>query len=245
MKFSNVYEDKKRAEEYSTLEFPGTYYLAYRDLPKIIRSHAKGNSAIDFGCGTGRSTRFLRSLGFHVIGIDISKEMVRLAKEKDPTGDYRLIINDDLSIFPKNSYDLVLSVFTFDNIPTKMKKVDLFGNLGNLLNTNGRMINLVSSPEIYTHEWASFSTNDFPKNHTAKSGDIVRIIQTDIDDKRPVEDILWTNASYLETFQNAGLTVEKTYKPLAKKQEPYPWINETQIAPWVIYILKKRKKRPK
>ena len=34
MGFSNVYEDAKRAEAYSKLEFPGTYYLAYRDLPK-------------------------------------------------------------------------------------------------------------------------------------------------------------------------------------------------------------------
>lgn len=53
MGFSNVYEDGKRAEAYSKLEFPGTYYLAYRDLPKIIRRYVRGRKAIDFGCGTG------------------------------------------------------------------------------------------------------------------------------------------------------------------------------------------------
>jgi hypothetical protein len=31
--FFNVYEDKARAQAYADLEFPGTYYLAYRDLP--------------------------------------------------------------------------------------------------------------------------------------------------------------------------------------------------------------------
>ena len=36
MSFTNVYDDAQRAEAYATLEFPGTYYLAYRDLPVII-----------------------------------------------------------------------------------------------------------------------------------------------------------------------------------------------------------------
>jgi hypothetical protein len=33
----------------------------------------------------------------------------------------------------------------------------------------------------------------------------------------------------------------KTYKPLGKENEPYEWVNETTIAPWVIYVLKKKK----
>jgi hypothetical protein len=36
MEFTNVYDDAERAEAYAKLEFPGTYYLAYRDLPEII-----------------------------------------------------------------------------------------------------------------------------------------------------------------------------------------------------------------
>ena len=36
MEFANVYEDSERAEAYAELEFPGTYFLAYRDLPQII-----------------------------------------------------------------------------------------------------------------------------------------------------------------------------------------------------------------
>jgi hypothetical protein len=43
MSFINVYEDQRRAESYAQLEFPGTYYLAFRDLPEIIRRHTAGN----------------------------------------------------------------------------------------------------------------------------------------------------------------------------------------------------------
>jgi SAM-dependent methyltransferase len=237
MDFSNSYEDPKRAEAYAKLEFPGTYYLAYRDLPAIIFEHAKGRKSIDFGCGTGRSTRFLQKLGFNAVGVDISEDMIAKARELDPKGDYRLIAEGDFSHFKHKSYDLALSVFTFDNIPTMEKKVKNFKELGKLLKNEGRLVNVVSSPEIYVHEWASFSTKDFPENKHAKSGDKVRIIQTDIEDKRPVEDIVWTDASYRNVFDKAGLEVIKTYKPLAKESEPYKWINETRIAPWVIYVL--------
>jgi len=239
MGFFNVYEDAKRAEAYSRLEFPGTYYLAYRDLPEIIFEHVKGRIAIDFGCGAGRSTRFLQKLGFSVVGVDISEDMIKKARELDSKGDYRLTKDDDLSQFQDHAYDLVLSVFTFDNIPTMDNKVRIFRELGSLLKNEGRIISVVSSPEIYVHEWASFSTEAFPENKRAKSGDVVRIVQTDIEDKRPVEDIIWTDEYYQETYKKAGLELVKTYKPLAKENEPFKWINETRIAPWVIYVLRR------
>jgi ubiquinone/menaquinone biosynthesis C-methylase UbiE len=243
MRFRNSYEGARRAEAYAKLEFPGTYYLAYRDLPEIIRKYVRGRKAIDFGCGAGRSTRFLKRLGFDVVGVDISEDMLKKARELDPEGDYRLSEDGDLSQFKDGAYDLVFSAFTFDNIPTMGKKVKNFKELGRLLNGEGRIVNLVSSPEIYTHEWASFSTKDFSENKKARSGDKVRIIQTDTEDKRPVEDVVWTDEYYEATFRKAKLESIAIYRPLARENEPYEWINETRIPPWVIYVLKKQKSR--
>lgn len=241
MNFSNVYEDSQRAEAYSSLEFPGTYYLAYRDLPEIIAKHVNGNRALDFGCGAGRSTKFLRNINFDAIGVDISKDMIRKACELDPEGNYQLVGNGDLHQFQNNIFDLVLSVFTFDNIPTKESKVKCLEEMNRVLKKGGRIVNLVSSPLIYTHEWASFTTKKFPENEDAQNGDKVKIIMTDVDDRRPVEDILWTDEAYREIFQEAGLSVENIFRPLGKENEDYEWINETKISPWVIYVLKKQK----
>ena len=239
MEYSNTYEDQKRAESYAKLEFPGTYYLAYRNLPEIISSHVNGKKAMDFGCGTGRSTRFLRKLRFDTIGVDIAEDMIKKAKELDASGKYFLIHDGNLNQFANNSFDLVLSAFTFDNIPTMEKKVELLTKLGRLLNSNGKIINLVSSPDIYINEWASFSTKNFPENRNAKSGDKVKIIMTDVEDQRPVEDIVWTDEYYHRSYQKAGLEIVDTFKPLAKDNEPFNWINETKIAPWIVYVLKK------
>lgn len=235
--FSNIYDDKARADAYAKLEFPGTYYLAYRDLPAIIAEHVQGRKALDFGCGTGRSTRFLRELGFDAVGVDISAHMLARARERDPQGEYRLVPDGDLGSLAPGTYDLVLSAFTFDNIPTMEKKVGLFRSLEHLLNAGGRIVSLVSSSEIYVNEWASFSTKDYRENRTARSGDKVRIVMLDVEDKRPVEDILWTDEDYHEVYRRSGLAPIKTYRPLAIQGEPYSWVSETTIAPWVIYVL--------
>ncbi len=240
MEFSNSYEDAKRAEAYAKLEFPGTYYLAYRDLPKIILERVKGGKALDFGCGTGRSTRFLQGLGFDVVGVDIAEDMLKKAREIDPHGDYRLIEEGDLGQFLGDSYHLALCAFTFDNVPTIEKKVENFREIARLVKNEGVVVNLVSSPEIYTHEWASFSTERFPENKNARCGDKVRIVQTDLEDERPVEDIVWTDECYREVYDRAGLGLLKTHRPLAANTEPYKWVNETSVAPWVIYVLKKK-----
>ena len=217
--------------------------MAYRDLPEILGKHVCGSKALDFGCGTGRSTRFLKKLGFDAVGVDIADTMINQAKEIDPDGDYRLIKNDVFDSFGDGTFDLVLSVFTFDNIPTRDQKIRNLLEIKRILNPKGHLVNLVSSPKIYTHEWASFSTKDFPENKHAKTGDVVKIIITEIADKRPVEDVIWLNDDYLDVYDNSGLNLVATYKPLGKETEPYDWVNETKIAPWVIYVLNKPAKK--
>lgn len=237
-KFGNSWSNKARAESYSKLEFPNTYYLAYRDLPLIISIHIAGNRAIDFGCGTGRSTRFLKELGFEVTGIDIAEEMLAIARQKDPSGNYLIVTDGEYDHLGKGKYDMVQSIFTFDNIPGWENRSKILAGLGELLKPTGKMILLDSTPELYINEWASFSTRDFPENFIAETGDIVRVIMLDVEDKRPVEDIFWTIEDYIKLFELSGLGLEIIYKPLGYKDEPFEWISEKDIAPWMIFVLK-------
>jgi SAM-dependent methyltransferase len=238
MSFVNVYENATRADAYSRLEFANTYHLAFRDLPEIFRTHVKGRAALDFGCGTGRSTRFLRGLGFAPVGVDISEEMLAKARAADPEGDYLLIPDDNMSGLPQASFSLVQSAFTFDNIPDMETKVRLFRDLRGLLAADGILVNIVSAPEIYWNEWTSFSTKDYPENRNARPGDTVQIITTDFEDQTPAVDIFWPHESYLETYGRAGLELVEMRKPLATGDEPYKWVTETRIAPWVVYVLR-------
>jgi SAM-dependent methyltransferase len=239
-----VYADAERAEAYAKLEFPGTYYLAYRDLPSIIAEHVHGQLALDFGCGAGRSTRFLKGLGFDTVGVDISSSMIELARNLDPTGAYHRIDEGDFSALGAGRFDVILSAFAFDNIPGAAYRCDLLGGLARLLSSSGRIILLGSTPDIYTHEWASFTTANFPANSRAKSGDMVQIVMKDVPDTRPVVDLVWFHEDYLNLFAAAELHLAAQHRPLGREDEAYHWKAETSVAPWVIYVLKRADASP-
>ena len=239
MSFSNIYNDDLRAESYSTLDFPGTYYLAFRDLPSIIANYMTGRRALDFGCGTGRSTRFLKRLGFDATGIDVSKSMIEMAAKLDPNGEYVLVDDGDFSAFVPEEFDLILSAFAFDNIPDAGHRRELLCGFRTMLNNDGRIIMLGSTPEIYKHEWVSFTTRDFPENADTKSGETVRIVMKDVNDRRPVVDVVWFHEDYLSLFAASELELINHYLPLGHEDEPYEWLSETSIAPWTIYVVQR------
>jgi SAM-dependent methyltransferase len=236
-RFTNIYEDTDRAAAYATLEYPGTYYLAFRDLPTIISQHVAGERALDFGCGTGRSTRFLKRLGLEVVGVDISQPMIEFAAAADPGGTYLWTGPDGLDFPDVDGLDLILCAFPFDNIPDRDRRRRLLIRLRSLLGTHGRIVLLGSTPEIYWHEWTSFTTKDFPANRASNSGDPVRIVMKDVPDSRPVVDILWKPEDYRDMFASAQLAVLEEAKPLGRPEEPYEWVSETAVPPWVIYVL--------
>ncbi|MBD3367162.1 MAG: GNAT family N-acetyltransferase [Candidatus Eisenbacteria bacterium] len=235
--FANVYEDEQRASAYAELAFPGTYSLAFRDLPELFQRHVTGKRALDFGCGTGRSTRFLEEHGFEVVGVDISPAMLTRARELDPEGDYRLVDEEGEGL-EGGAFDLVLSAFTFDNIPTLGERGRTLTGLGRILSGDGCLVCIVSSPEIYVNEWTSFSTSNHPENRKARSGDVVRIVMLDVPDRRPVEDVVCFDEDYRRLFRQAGLDVVEMRRPLATGAEPIEWKSECSVAPWTIYVLK-------
>lgn len=238
MSFANAYANERRAASYARLAFAGTYYLAFRDLPEIIeRQRLAGRRALDFGCGAGRSTRFLTGYGFTVTGVDISGQMIAEARRLDPSGDYRLVGEADLDVLAGARFNLILSAFTFDNVPTSRLKISISRQLAQRLEPGGRIVHVVSSPAMYTHEWVSFSTSRFPDNRTARTGDVVRTVITDTDDPRPVDDVLCPDEEYRRIFRAARLVPTATYHPLGRPGDPSSWVSENRVAPWTIYVL--------
>lgn len=237
MSFANVYEDPCFAEAYAQLDAPGTYLLAFRDLPGILERQVRGRRALDFGCGAGRSSRLLRELGFEVVGIDVSPAMIAQARLLDPEGDYRVLDAADPTVALPGPMDLVLCAFPFDNIPGWGRRRALLEALRGGLAPGGRIVNLVSSPEIYTHEWVSFTTRAHPENRRARTGDVVRIAGRSVSDPRPVQDILWLDPDWLALYREAGLRVLELQRPLARGDEGPDWVSETHIPPWTLWVL--------
>ena len=172
-----------------------------------------GKRAVDFGCGAGRSTRFLRQLGFQATGIDVSAQMIEKARALDPSGEYRLVQDAQYDEIGVGQFDLVLAAFTFDNIASSVNRARILGALKRLLRAGGSIILLDSTPELYGRDWVSFTTSHFPENRKPQSGDIVKTIIEGIGDSRPVEDIFWTDDDYRALFDSAGLRADRDIPP--------------------------------
>jgi SAM-dependent methyltransferase len=234
--FRNVYNDDGYASAYAALDWSGTYFLVRRELPRILEEHVSGRRALDFGCGTGRSSRLLTACGFDVVGVDVSEPMVERARHADPRGRYLSVQDGDLDHLD-GDFALVLAAFPFDNIPNA-RKPHLLTSIARRLAPTGRFVNVVSSPEIYSHEWTSFSTRQYPENARARDGDVVRIVTREFEHAQPAEDILCGPDSYRTIYDRSGLDVVATYRPLGQKDDGPVWVSEMHVAPWTIYVLK-------
>lgn len=73
-------------------------------------------TALDAACGTGRYAAYLASLGRKVIGVDISPEMLAVARAKVPGGDFREGDVRQLPV-PDQHVDLVVCALALTHVP--------------------------------------------------------------------------------------------------------------------------------
>ncbi len=75
----------------------------YGQLPNL-----KGKKVLCLGCGSGEECRYLADKGADVVGVDLSKELIRIAKESYP--DIQFFVSDIEKLdFENESFDFVYS----------------------------------------------------------------------------------------------------------------------------------------
>ncbi len=109
-------------------------------IRSVLREyHCK--SLIDLGCGTGYHTRALTRLGFHVTGIDISKENIRFARMKAKERNFhpRFVVGSYYTYRPSEPYDSALCLNW--SIPVQDAEVKRFlDNTYSILQPGGLLI---------------------------------------------------------------------------------------------------------
>lgn len=86
-------------------------------MPNILRllSPQKGKTILDLACGQGFFSRELAKAGASVIGVDISSELIALAKEKRGGVEYHVSSAENLSFLKDECVDAVVSVLAVQN----------------------------------------------------------------------------------------------------------------------------------
>jgi SAM-dependent methyltransferase len=228
--------NEENAQKYKkTKVFDGTYLLAYRDIPAILKRFVRGKRAIDYGCGTGRSTRFLKDLGYETIGVDISKEMLEQALSIDKKNHYCLVENAKIPVLD-DSCDLIFACYVVCAIPTREELIAVFEEVHRCLKKGGIFVAVTACDDFYTGNWLSYDV-DFPENKNLKSGDPAKFYLKDLDVE--LTNYYWTHRDYCEVSAATSLKIVERFLPLGHPSDGMDWVSETEHPPYAIYVSKK------
>src|SRR5580658_9027402 len=109
---------REQAEE----EFLSTGADVVRDLESQLPRLRGRSAALEIGCGPGRLLRPMSGHFAEIHGVDVSDEMVRLARERlrhTPNAHAHHGSGAGLELFPEGRFDFVYSYAVFQHIPSR------------------------------------------------------------------------------------------------------------------------------
>lgn len=112
-----------------------------------------GALVVDIGCGVGRLTRAARERAGHVIGVDVSAEMLARARElNDHLDGLEFLKGDGRSLdgVPDASADACISHVVFQHVPDPQITLGYVAEMGRVLRPGG---------------WAAFQVSNDPRLH--------------------------------------------------------------------------------
>lgn len=165
---------KSIAKSYDKIAYEYTQQNGYGEqlsilaLNKFLTYLPKEATILDVGCGGGQDSKFLADKGYSVLGIDVSKVMVKLAKKHAPEASFKVVDLVDLPI--KTKYDGIWCCRVFHHITIKEQNKFL-NKLKTLLKKGGVLYitSVVSDKKENYEAFDSGSDGLLKKRLTAKS----------------------------------------------------------------------------
>lgn len=229
-------KSEEQAVGYSKTNQSLSRYLAYRDIPSLITKYVYGTNTLDYGAGTGSSTQFLLNQNLDVIGVDISKEMLSLAKINCPNTAFHLITNGNIPAASK-TFDFIFSSFVLFELGSEQEVIAYLEEAKRVVKDDGVLIAITGSQDLYSRDWFIYGTN-YPENRNLKSGDLAKLYLYEA--AIEFTDFYWTEADYRHFFKKAGFDILDVHYPLGKDNEEYPWKDEKITSPFFILVAKKK-----
>jgi len=203
----------------------GNFSLQYLELIDYIASEYGfvPDSILDIACGTGNLISALHSMGKHVVGCDISPQMITIAQKNNPNIEFHVV--DMTQIDLNRKFDL--AVCAFDSINYLLTENDvskLFSVVHTHLVDSGFFLFDVNTPHIFRDQHDTViqkesggvkftQTATYDEQNTLaytvfdfSAGETERHVQKAYDDKI-ITDLLKQNSfEILDTFANIGFS---------------------------------------
>ena len=129
-------------------------YVEYYDKFNIGKDYAKevdfiedildkfginGRKILDLGCGTGLHEKEFSKRGYEITGLDLSEEMIELAKKRNPKS--KFFVGDMSNFYLNEKFDAIISMFSAMGYLTENKQIEgFFSSIKEHLNQKGLLI---------------------------------------------------------------------------------------------------------
>ncbi len=134
---------KKTKEDYNKISahFSSTRQYNWPDIADAINTLEleKNQKVVDLGCGNGRLFEVLEKYGVEYFGLDISEELINLAKNAYPRG--KFVVSDILKTpYKKNEFDAVISIAALHHIPSKKLRRETIEEISRITRPGGKIL---------------------------------------------------------------------------------------------------------
>ncbi len=103
-------------------------------IDNFIEKIVSGKNVLDLGCAVGLETSIFLNRGFSVTGVEISEEMIKYAKKRNPDGNF--ILGNFLDIDFSDKFDAIFAQ-SFIHLFPKEESVEIIKKIKGLLKERG------------------------------------------------------------------------------------------------------------
>lgn len=132
----------KTREDYNLIaeEFSRTREKIWEEIRFLFDDYlVPGDRVLDSGCGNGRHYPLFKEKQIEYIGIDSSKRLIELTKERYPEADFR--VEDALKLsFDEDYFNAVYSIAVLHHIPSKGLRLKFLNETKRVLKPGGLLI---------------------------------------------------------------------------------------------------------
>jgi ubiquinone/menaquinone biosynthesis C-methylase UbiE len=218
-----------QAKAFSGLNISGTTTEACFKCACKVFGSLKGKTALDFGCGSGRTTVLLKGLGTSkVVGVDVNRNMIVQANKLHKEKRLEFYKIRKKIPFKDNYFDAALSAHVLVESRSLKEMSSILKEIFRVLKNRSLLIIITANPKSIGHKYITYSHR---KKKNLKSGDR---IDCRIESNPPfiIKDTYWTEKDYNKVIKESGFKIVKIYNPLAKGRG---WLEEIKVAPNSVY----------
>jgi 2-polyprenyl-3-methyl-5-hydroxy-6-metoxy-1,4-benzoquinol methylase len=215
-----------------------------------LMGSVEGLSILDAGCGNGYLCRLLAKRGARIVGVDVSKEFIQMARQQEkklPLGiEYHVGTLCNLNLFQDEGFDVVVSNLVLMDLPDLDKAIS---ELHRVLKRGGRLVFSImhpcfASPPVHGWVRAPFDTDRKEDRiywkvdrYFDRAMEIWRLSEAN---QPPLYSFHRPLSDYIKTLFKHGFTITDFEEPVPSKkaiEKHYrEFGNEYERVPWFLII---------